>query len=607
MATILVTSNANSGDGTLRAALTNASSGDVIQPDGTTFPRGTACEIILASALTFPEGVTVDGAQTRIVLDCSGLSTGVLTFREGTTATKVDFLQFASNSSGGALWIYGTTTFNSCSFYGISAARGVFYVRNGATAIVVNSAIAGNCGTNDAAVCYYVSSTGSSATFTSCTLVGNVSSTGSLWNVEPELVNCKTTIDGLVAPPSSAYSYSGWTATDYQSWNLRFKSTSEQDARGALETEVAPTYDLDGNVRLSGGALGAYEAPEGVEWAQDGNSMGLTNATLQTCLNAPQTINLTGVNVVYYFPLTGATTLNFQNGAALGIETFKPGAYVTTLQGTGLFANVATADLTNVSGTAGVKQTIFGGGVTSFNALATDETTVLLTGTQLDSNAPLLCEYQDGNGVWQTLATDLALSETGTSKTAPLGTRYFRVYDGVNLIVDSAFSGVALGVQYSVVAQAVAASETRQNWQCVFEVIGVDSDNIIRVGQAVTILARVFDAFDETEPLLNTGNNVSAIRYTCERKTKEIFTTAWEPVTGHSNVAVDASALLETIVTSAAWTQDETGFNFSLVPDVRTNPLFPEVGEYRIVVTIELTTGNPVVFYVFISVVDSAS
>lgn len=245
MATILITSAANSGDGTLRAALANAASGDVIQPDPSVFPRGTACEITLASSLTFPEGVTVDGAQTRIVLDCSGISSGVFTFRDATTLRRVDVLQFESNSSGGALWIYGATTFDDCAFYGNSAARGVFYVRNGATLNATDCVVAGNCGTNDATVCYYVSSTGSRATFTSCTLVGNVSSTGAMWNVEPELVDCKLTTDGMIAPPPESYAFETWTNDAWKAWDLgvAFKEAAEAFNLGYFRSvDVAVGY-----------------------------------------------------------------------------------------------------------------------------------------------------------------------------------------------------------------------------------------------------------------------------------------------------------------------------------------------------------------------------
>lgn len=162
----------------------------------------------------------------------------------------------------------------------------------------------------------------------------------------------------------------------------------------------------------------------------------------------------------------------------------------------------------------------------------------------------------------------------------------------------------AFGVQFSVYESVVAASEQGQSWDCVFEVIGVDSDNRIRTGQAITVLARVFDAFAPTVPLFNDGTNVDKITYTCERKTKGLYNQEWSPVPGHSNIQVDNSCLLDTLENPDNWTRDDVGVNFMMTPDITTRPLFPELGNYRIVVRIDLVDGNPVVFYNYVTVVD---
>lgn len=250
MATLYITTNANTGTGSLRSLLSSAESGDVIVPDATLFPE--RCEIALTSALTFPEGVELDGSQARIVLDCSGISSGVFTLRDGTKLTRVDVVEFDSNSTGGVIWLYGWTVFSECGFYGNSAARGVFYVRNGATLDARTCVVAGNRGTNDASICYLVSSTGSTAFFTASTLVGNVSSTGEAWNAEPTLVDCKTTGTGLFSFPT--FAYADWTADAWRSWDLRLRPGTP-DATGATG---AYAYDFVGNARS--GSLGAYEA-----------------------------------------------------------------------------------------------------------------------------------------------------------------------------------------------------------------------------------------------------------------------------------------------------------------------------------------------------------
>lgn len=172
---------------------------------------------------------------------------------------------------------------------------------------------------------------------------------------------------------------------------------------------------------------------------------------------------------------------------------------------------------------------------------------------------------------------------------------------------------------YNVITNVVAANEPRHNYDCLFEVIGVDEDNRLRVGQAITILARVFDAFYPDTPLLNEGDNVTSISYTCERRRKGIssdpairmteglFAHKWTPVAGHTDVVVDNSCLLsEMDTTSDRWTRDSKGFNFIMTPDITAAPLFSEIGEYRVCTRIKLTNGNPVVFYTYFTVVDVA-
>ena len=60
MATIYFTSNADSGSGTLRAALNSAEAGDVIMPDPEVFTSGPV-EIALSSSLITQVDITIDG------------------------------------------------------------------------------------------------------------------------------------------------------------------------------------------------------------------------------------------------------------------------------------------------------------------------------------------------------------------------------------------------------------------------------------------------------------------------------------------------------------------------------------------------------------------
>ena len=76
MATIYFTNNADSGDGSLRAALAAASSGDIVTYSDSAFADSDEIVIPLSSELVSPtySDITIDGRGKRIVLDAQGVS-----------------------------------------------------------------------------------------------------------------------------------------------------------------------------------------------------------------------------------------------------------------------------------------------------------------------------------------------------------------------------------------------------------------------------------------------------------------------------------------------------------------------------------------------------
>lgn len=247
----------------------------------------------------------------------------------------------------------------------------------------------------------------------------------------------------------------------------------------------------------------------------------------------------------------------------------------------------------------------YGGEISEFNATSKRPKTVTLTGAQSGS-APVLLEYQNHDGEWVVINSDVHLSETGEELNVPqTGKTLYRVFDGENFFSDYAWTVISSGLQFKVISSVVGAESAKENWQCLYQVIAVDESNIVRVGQSITVLARVFDAFDNNSPLVNDGSNIESIEYSVEKSTKDVFTPIWKPVEGHTSVVVDSTALLESTQKGDAWTIDSEGYNFVLVPDTREHVLFSDVGSYRIVVKITLSEGNPVVFYSYVNVVDA--
>lgn len=247
----------------------------------------------------------------------------------------------------------------------------------------------------------------------------------------------------------------------------------------------------------------------------------------------------------------------------------------------------------------------YGGEISEFKATSTRPKTVTLTGAQSGS-APILLEYQNHDGEWVVINSDVHLSETGVEVDVPqTGKTLYRVFDGDNFFQDYAWTVISSGLQFKVISSIVGAESAKENWQCLYQVVAVDESNIVRVGQSITVLARVFDAFDNNTPLVNDGSNIESIEYSVEKSTKDVFTPIWKPVEGHTSVVVDSTALLESTQKGDAWTIDSEGYNFVLVPDTREHVLFSDVGSYRIVVKITLSEGNPVVFYSYVNVVDA--
>ena len=136
------------------------------------------------------------------------------------------------------------------------------------------------------------------------------------------------------------------------------------------------------------------------------------------------------------------------------------------------------------------------------------------------------------------------------------------------------------------------------DWQVITYLVSViDMNNILKPGQAAALLARVYDAYDNDTPLVNDGSNVESVYYTCEQKTKGLYTPEYAPVEGHNNVSAGTDCVLSALETDDAWDVDQIGYNFALTPDIRTYPLFPTAGSYRIRVKINFESGNPVEFY----------
>ena len=273
MATLYITNTGGTGSGSLAYLVQNAAHGDVIQPDPTLFPTGTECAVTLTAALSITKCITLKGAQTRLKINGNGYqlaaANSALRGNGAVIFEDVDFVNIQRPTSAGSITLqYGDSyTFRRCRIVGcsgyVAGAVYVFATNTNTTVLFEDCAIYGNRATyNNSATSggvYFASSTiGGKATFRNCTFGLNTrayNSSSSNYNSSPTVVNCVTSATGWHVAPAS-YAHSDWTATYWQNVDPR-PTSSSSFASGASDT--TSVYDLDGNLRRAGGALGAFE------------------------------------------------------------------------------------------------------------------------------------------------------------------------------------------------------------------------------------------------------------------------------------------------------------------------------------------------------------
>ena len=275
MATLYITSTANTGTGTLRTLISRASDGDTIQPDPTLFPKGTLCNVSLTATLSITKNLTIQGGQTRLVISSSGsnfyIEHGSSNVKPGyVNYTDVNFRGFYTTSSGAIRSSNcASHTFLRCSFCGIKGytAPVTFSYLSVAWIVFQDCAFYGNIATqnssNAGGALYFASATiAEKCSLINCTMGANYRAYNSSrynYSKSPVVVNLVSTAAQEAqwkTPPASTYGYSTWTATSYQTMNPR-PSASASWRTGA--TSTSSTIDLAGYPRKTNGALGAFE------------------------------------------------------------------------------------------------------------------------------------------------------------------------------------------------------------------------------------------------------------------------------------------------------------------------------------------------------------
>ena len=575
MATIYFTSNADSGDGTLRDAMTNASDGDIIAPDTTAFSGLSEIVIALSSGLPLASVSIVGSPSQRIVLDRqgSGYFFRVTTSGKTLAFSYVDFANgYRTTSSESPFYIGSantTVTFDGCRFYNnVGAYSGFLRGVSGATGSTItfqNCVAWNNTHTNSsysASVFTYQSAADPTIELTGCTF----DTAGEVPFLNP-----------------GSYTRTGCLFDGVNDWQVDFDTVgfvdrTNHDYRLALGSSYLTGGSLTGDDilgHLRTGSIGAYDG----SWIVADAIVSSDTTVDYLEISASGTLTLSGSDRI----LTVSKGVYFTSG---GTATSSTRGYVVLPSG----VSASALTLSNVVACYS------GAGATNLSA---DETGYSWSAE--NSSVAVVLEKKVGSA-WTTVAQT---SGTSYSETLSAG-QHVRLFDGEIFLTATVSGSVADSGLFYVVAEgmAIASNPDFNVWKTPkWEVVKVQ-ETTVRPFQSVALLARIQDAFVPNEYFLNDGENVDSVKYSCRRKSVKGYTAEWIEVTGHVNVSASTDSVLDSLQTSAAWTADNIGYTFALTPDTTDAPLFSEEGKYQIVVTITPTDGNEIVIYFDFNVAD---
>lgn len=576
MATVYFTSNADSGDGTLRDAMTNASDGDVIMPDPVAFADAGDITISLSSGLPLASVSIVGSASQRIILDrqSGGYFFRVTTSGRTLSFEYVDFANGYRTSSSESPFYIGsaktTVTFTNCKFYGNTGAysgflRGISGATN--SVLTFNNCVAwNNTHTNrtGASVFTFPGAADPIITLSGCTF----DTDGEVPFLNP---GSYTRIDCL---------FNG--AND---WQVDFDAVGFVD-RSANDYRLAPgsTYltggsltgtDILGHTRT--GSIGAYDG----SWIVAPATVAANTSADWIDVSTSATLTLSGDDRI----LTVARGIYSVGGtvasSSRGYLVIPSGSTATGLTLTNVVACYAGAGASNLAAT-----------------------TSAITWSATDSAISVVLE-QLVSGSWQTIAITAG---TSYSTTLAVGASV-RLFDGVNFLTatvpdpgpgptptELTFHPWGVYEQTITVEAATASAMTAIVDNAATHTIKTGfilMSNYYNEGETPVLFARITNS--QTGAAI-TPSDVSSIEYTAYKVTSGWATQTKTAVTGHSAVPIDSSALLSSVVPPSQdprWTADTVGYNFKFEPDSRTNPIFPTAGDYEIIVTVKFASANP--------------
>lgn len=268
MATLYVTSSADSGDGTLRDCVSKASDGDVVT---SAIPR--IC--VIASPLSISAAITFK----NIRIQGGNGSQMSLQVRGACVFEDCQFSFLVKTSSGGPLWIYSAGTnsiFRRCIFFRnfSEGNASCVYVASGVDASFYDCLFISNCASNAA---LYFAGDSNNGVIRNCTIYDNCGGDINKSAIKSACVDCL-----LADTPSSAF-VNPINSTDPDEWEYVDYMNCDYYLSSKIQGGANSTLDVFGNPR--GNTKGAIEFLD-VDYFTDGSDVWADYAQTQLIANA---------------------------------------------------------------------------------------------------------------------------------------------------------------------------------------------------------------------------------------------------------------------------------------------------------------------------------
>ena len=426
MATVYLTSNADSGSGTLRAAINSAESGDTITYDPSVFTTGPIVISVSTALITTSKDLIFDGGELGIVLD--GQQTNIACISLQSVASQITLINFTikrfNRSTNGPIYLNGegaTVTFRQCKIVdNQNNYYSAIYILKGTVNLYDSLVTGNNSKQNNSSYAGgirlgadgYLNLIRSTVVFN--TIANVYGGTARQTRTDSFIgFNSYTELGDIeyVNPPTDSYiPFGDWTEGLWQNYDFRLKPTSPYLTGASYQLG---DKDLLGHDRT--GSWGCYDGSWFVVPANGTATISSDTTVDYAEIGSGATVNFTNAN------------LTVTKNADIDTSTFASSSTAYLAVPFGTYFNLST--FTNVV------HCTYGGGVTAI-AGSVDLRTCTFSVTKTGTETVDCIEYKTEEDTLWSKIVNLTDSSTTFSTVTDKGF-YLRAYDGVNFVTSS--------------------------------------------------------------------------------------------------------------------------------------------------------------------------